>query len=404
MATSGDRHPEGSRVSTTLVLPLAAVAAALIAIFGEDDSFGAVTVVGALAGLVPWALVAGGVRIPLVAFGAWTLAAGVLVVTVGSSAGGMFPVMIALVYVAKATDDWWLIGTMVVGGAAAIVVLAIAEKSVHQSGMIYFLGGTGISLLSGRQLRQRERLVDELRAMQQLRVEHAAVEERTRIAREIHDVVAHSLTVVMLHVTGARRVLGSNPARAEEALARAESVGRESLDSIRQVVGLLRAGEEGRSATEPSQPGLDALDALVAGYRSAGVDLSVDVRFVDLDPAIGLVVYRLVQESVANALQHAPGAPCTVLIDTVQPASPYARRLHVEIANSPARNPVSTVAIRSATRPGLGVRGMRERVLAAGGTFRAGPDDAGGWRVVATLPLRAAVAVQEPSTATRTTP
>ncbi|MBA3399944.1 MAG: hypothetical protein H0U01_08285, partial [Acidimicrobiia bacterium] len=238
MATSGDRHPEGSRVSTTLVLPLAAVAAALIAIFGEDDSFGAVTVVGALAGLVPWALVAGGVRIPLVAFGAWTLAAGVLVVTVGSSAGGMFPVMIALVYVAKATDDWWLIGTMVVGGAAAIVVLAIAEKSVHQSGMIYFLGGTGISLLSGRQLRQRERLVDELRAMQQLRVEHAAVEERTRIAREIHDVVAHSLTVVMLHVTGARRVLGSNPARAEEALARAESVGRESLDSIRQVVGL----------------------------------------------------------------------------------------------------------------------------------------------------------------------
>jgi len=386
MATSGDRHPEGSRVSTTLVLPLAAVAAALIAIFGEDDSFGAVTVVGALAGLVPWALVAGGVRIPLVAFGAWTLAAGVLVVTVGSSAGGMFPVMIALVYVAKATDDWWLIGTMVVGGAAAIVVLAIAEKSVHQSGMIYFLGGTGISLLSGRQLRQRERLVDELRAMQQLRVEHAAVEERTRIAREIHDVVAHSLTVVMLHVTGARRVLGSNPARAEEALARAESVGRESLDSIRQVVGLLRAGEDGRSATEPSQPGLDALDALVVGYRSAGVDLSVDFRFVDLDPAIGLVVYRLVQESVANALQHAPGAPCTVVIDTVQPANPYAGQL------------------RSATRPGLGVRGMRERVLAAGGTFRAGPDDAGGWRVVATLPLRAAVAVQEPSTATRTTP
>jgi signal transduction histidine kinase len=293
---------------------------------------------------------------------------------------------------------------MVVASCAAIAANSIDVKSVHETGMVYFTGGIGIGLLSGRQLRQRDRLVDELRAMQQLRVEHAAVEERTRIAREIHDVVAHSLTVVMLHVTGARRVLGSNPARAEEALARAESVGRESLDSIRQVVGLLRAGDDGRSATEPSQPGLDALDALVAGYRSAGVDLSVDVRFVDLDPAIGLVVYRLVQESVANALQHAPGAPCTVLIDTVQPASPCAGPLHVEIANSPARNPVSTVAIRSATRPGLGVRGMRERVLAAGGTFRAGPDDTGGWRVVATLPLRAAVAVQEPSTATRTTP
>ncbi|MEJ7722374.1 MAG: hypothetical protein WKF58_18955 [Ilumatobacteraceae bacterium] len=240
--------------------------------------------------------------------------------------------------------------------------------------------------------------------MQQLRVEHAAVEERTRIAREDprrRRPLAHGGDAARHR---ARRVLGSNPARAEEALARAESVGRESLDSIRQVVGLLRAGEDGRSATEPSQPGLDDLDALVAGYRSAGVDLSVDVRFVDLDPAIGLVVYRLVQESVANALQHAPGAPCTVLIDTVQPASPYAGRLHVEIANSPARNPVSTVAIRSAARPGLGVRGMRERVLAAGGDVSrrsrrrrrlAGRRD---------LPLRAAVAVQEPSTATRTTP
>ena len=148
--------------------------------------------------------------------------------------------------------------------------------------------------------------------MNELRVEHAAAAERTRIARDVHDVVAHSLTVVMLHVTGARRALATDPARADEALARAEMVGRESLDSIRQVMGLLRDPGGGhptcrRTGARPT------CAALIDGYRAGGLDVTSD-RQLDadgsLDPAVELVVFRVVQESLANVLQHAPGAAC----------------------------------------------------------------------------------------------
>lgn len=386
MATAGEQHSAHPQLATTLVLPLAAVAMALVAIFGEGVSFGAPTVAGALAGLVPWALIAGGVRLPLVAFALATLLSGAVVVCGDSNPGGMFPLLIAVVFVAKSTDDLRLVGGMVAGSYATIIVLTIAEQSADETGAIYFLGGAGISLLSGRMLRRQERLVEELQEMQQLHVEHAAAEERTRIAREIHDVVAHSLTVVMLHVTGARRVLGSDPVRAGEALARAESVGRDSLDSIRKVVGLLRAGEGVTPGTDQPQPGLASLDELVSGYRAGGLDVSVDVRLggAALEPATELVVYRVVQESLSNVIQHAPGALSAVTIAAV--GEPARRDVEVEVLNGPARatpSPQPGAAVRS----GLGVRGMCERVEAAGGTLRAGPDGEG-WRVAATLPLR----------------
>ena len=105
------------------------------------------------------------------------------------------------------------------------------DGNTHESGALYFIGGIGISALSGLMLRRQELITAELAAMNELRVEHAASEERARIARDVHDVVAHSLTVVMLHLTGARRVLATDPQAADEALARAESVGRETASS-----------------------------------------------------------------------------------------------------------------------------------------------------------------------------
>ena len=302
-----ERVDSGQRLSTTLVLAIAAVGCALLAIFGEDGSFRAGTIAPALLGLVPWALEAAGVRVPPALFAAWSLGCAAAIVLWQENPGGMFPVMVMVVWVLRETGDFRVTVPTIVVSAGLIIGLAIMDGNTHESGALYFLGGIGISALSGLMLRRQELITAELAAMNELRVEHAASEERARIARDVHDVVAHSLTVVMLHLTGARRVLATDPQAADEALARAESVGRDSLESIRQVMGLLR--EPGREAV----PGIAELPSLLEAYRAGGlaIDASVDnVRA--LDPATGLVIYRVVQESLTNALRHAPGAACRV--------------------------------------------------------------------------------------------
>jgi signal transduction histidine kinase len=187
-------------------------------------------------------------------------------------------------------------------------------------------------------------------------------------------VVAHSLTVVMLHLTGARRALASDPARADEALARAELVGRESLQSIRQVMGLLR--DDSIDPATPS-PGIAEVQPLIDGYRAGGLVVDAELRMAStVDPIVGAVIYRVIQESLTNALRHAGGSSCVVDLHD-GPGS-----VTVEIVNGPG-----TAVGVSDRRIGLGLRGMAERVRALGGRFAAGPTDDGGWRVTATIPV-----------------
>ena len=372
--STDERAGSGQHLSTTLVLAIAAVGCALLAIFGEDGSFRAGTIAPALLGLVPWALEAAGVRVPPALFAAWSLGCAAAIVLWQENPGGMFPVMVMVVWVLRDTGDWRVTVPTIVVSAGLIIGLAIMDGNTHESGALYFLGGIGISALSGMMLRRQELITAELAAMNELRVEHAASEERARIARDVHDVVAHSLTVVMLHLTGARRVLATDPQAADEALARAESVGRDSLESIRQVMGLLR--EPGREVV----PGIAELPSLLEAYRAGGlaVDASVDeVR--SLDPATGLVIYRVVQESLTNALRHAPGAACRVAL-----RESAGRELTVEVRNGPAPGATPT----GDGRVGQGLRGMTERVRALGGELRAGRTPDGGWVVVATIPRR----------------
>ncbi|MGI9053718.1 MAG: sensor histidine kinase [Ilumatobacteraceae bacterium] len=366
------------RVPTTVLMSIAAVGAALVAVFGESGAFTGVGLASALAGLVPWALVAGGVRVPPPLFAVLGLVPVWFGVVVAENPGGMFPAMLLATWVTRTSSSRWLVVGTLVAAAGSIVTLALRTSEAHENGMVYFIGGLGISWLAGRMLRRQELLNQELQAMNDLRVQHAAVAERTRIASEVHDVVAHSLTVVMLHLTGARRALATDPQRADEALARAETVGRDSLDSIRQVMGLLRDPGTGRDV---SQPGLADISALVDGYRTAGLALEVVDRIdaSDVDPTVQLVAYRVVQESLANALQHAPGSSCAVTVER------STGELRVEVINAAAT--VATTA-RSA-RAGLGLRGMIERVRAVGGELTAGPSADGGWRVSARIPLRA---------------
>jgi len=372
-------------MATTTVMAIAAGGAALIAMFGKPASFTALTVGFALATLVPWALAAGGVRVPPVLFALMTVGPAAVIVLVDRNPGGVFPVLLAVTWFMRNHALRRLNWTVLAAAAALVVGLAVLEGSTHETGTVYFLGGLGVAAIAGIVLRRQEVLVARLSDAHARQAAFAVVEERTRIAREVHDVVAHSLTVTMLHVSGARRVLATDPDRAAEALDRAETVGRESLDSIRQVVGLLRTGGDGDGRPRPL-PALDDIPALVEQYRVAGLPVSGELRLdgVGADPATSLTAYRVVQEALANALQHAPGSPVRLEVG----GTPDLSLLRIV-----AENPTPSSGGRSPRdRAGLGVRGMAERVRAAGGSMQVGAVDGRVWRVEALIPLRQTVA------------
>jgi signal transduction histidine kinase len=225
-------------------------------------------------------------------------------------------------------------------------------------------------------VRRQNQLVLELRAAQDALATAAAAEERARIAREVHDVIAHSLTVTLLHVSAARLAVQDRPDDAVAALAEAERLGRRSLADVRRAVGLLGATQDGGAA--PPLPSVADVPALVAEYRVAGMDagLAVTGDADLLSSATSLALYRIAEESLANAARHAPGAAVAVEL-CVEPD-----RAVLRIVNGAA--PVAVP--RSDSRTGLGLTGMRQRTDLIGGRLtvgRSGP----GWRVEVEVPL-----------------
>jgi signal transduction histidine kinase len=233
-----------------------------------------------------------------------------------------------------------------------------------------WMAGTTLSVLAGLFIRHEIDLVAQLRAAQAGLAERARAEERNRIARELHDVIAHTLTVSLLHVTSARLAVEHDPADAARALAEAERLGRESLDEVRLAVGMLhQQGDGGRTAP---LPGAGELPVLVERFRSAGADVTLTI---DGDPGrlpatTGLAVYRILQEALTNAAKHAPGSPTAVHLGI----DPDAVELAVDSAAEPG------------TGTGVGMISMRERAESLGGRCQAGPGGQG-WLVRATLPL-----------------
>lgn len=206
-------------------------------------------------------------------------------------------------------------------------------------------------------------------------VELAARDERARIAREMHDVVAHGLSVIVVQADGARYAATKEPQRATEALATIAETGREALTEMRQLLGLLRS-EDG-PALAP-QPGLADVDALVEEARTTGmpVELRRDPQLPRVPDSVGLTVYRIVQESLTNVRKHAgPAASAEVVLGW------DGGSLQVEVADD---------GRGAATRPdgrGLGLAGIRERVAVHGGTVDAGPRPGGGFAVSARIPV-----------------
>jgi signal transduction histidine kinase len=242
-----------------------------------------------------------------------------------------------------------------------------------------------------RQMQERSRelqvLAAKLAAQQEAVAASAAVAERSRIAREVHDSVAHSVSVMVLQMGGLRRLLPDKP-EAQEVLHGLERLGREAVDEMRRVVGILREGGGGEDDAHPApQPSLSRLDSVLGELRTGGmpIELVVTGDAVELPQLVDVSAVRVVQEALSNVVRHAGGAAT-----------------RVELAYAPDRVTVTVTddgrprlpAAEEGTEPAPGGHGqlhMRERVSVAGGVLEVGPLRGGGYRVRAGFPVQAAL-------------
>jgi signal transduction histidine kinase len=226
---------------------------------------------------------------------------------------------------------------------------------------------------STRALEGRARAAE---ANQRAMAEQAVADERRRIARELHDVVAHHVSVMGVLATGARRVLPRRPEAADEALGTIEDTSRTTLRELRRLLDVLRTDAESAADLAP-QPNLAGIETLVEQVRDAGLPvlLQVDGEPRGLDPGVALTVYRIAQEALTNALKHAGPATAEVRLRF------GVYWLTVEVSDT-GRGPAP-----GRTTVGHGLVGMRERVSLYGGTLRTGPRPGGGYRVYAKIPV-----------------
>ncbi len=311
----------------------------------------------------------------------------------------------ALVVVLGVRTDWRL--TAAVWTAATVVTLALvavvparwepadvwASTFVVSAGSTLLLAGAAVAI--GQRRAVRVELAEARRDAELEQARRRTVEERARIARELHDVVAHSMSVVHMQAESAPyRLAGLQPeARAEFAAIAGTS--RTALREMRQLLGTLRGEAQAERAP---QPRLADLPDLVARTRAAGIPVTLELAAVDgdADRLAQLTAYRVVQEALGNVARHAPGAPTVVTVTR------RAAALAVEVAN--AAPPTDALAAAPPDDGGFGLAGMRERVAALGGTIQHGPDGDGGFRVAVALPTTAPAADRAGAQPPRPTP
>lgn len=268
--------------------------------------------------------------------------------------------------------------TTVAGVVAAAVFVGSAVGGTPH-GSWYRLGVVvlGVGLLAGTWTAGRmvrDRRAEAARSATEL-AGRAVAEERLRIARELHDVVAHSMSLIAVKAGTANHVAATRPDEAADALRVIETTSRTALAEMRHLLGVLRS--DATTAELAPLPGLDGLPALIERAEQAGVSVELEVRGPErLPEGVAVSVYRIVQEALTNAVRHAAPARCRVSVV----AGPAEVRVEVTDDGSGAGVPPSGHA------PGHGLIGMRERVLMYGGSFHAGPRPGGGFGVLARLP------------------
>jgi signal transduction histidine kinase len=272
----------------------------------------------------------------------------------------------------------------VLEGGVVLAAVRFAPAGDTVGSLVFLSGLVVAAYFLGTSVRNRRAylgaLVDraaraELERDQQARL--AATAERTRIARELHDIVAHSLTVVVTLAEAATASAESDPRAAQAAMGQVATTGRAALTEMRRLLGVLRTDSEDSPAEFGPAPGLDGVDDLVAGARAAGlpVRLTVGGRPRALAGAMDATAHRIVQESLTNVLKHAvQPSGVDVLVRWGEDD------LQLQITDDGR-------AGASSAGPGHGLTGMRERLALFGGELSAGPGTTGGWRVRATLPV-----------------
>lgn len=289
------------------------------------------------------------------------------------------------------TRAWLAMGVSIaVLMSAASVSLLDTNEGFGYFTAISMMAFLAAAIAAGVLMRNRQRIfVDTERraavaeADRLAEAERAVTRERNRIAREMHDVVAHSMSVISVQAAAGREIVHTNPDKAAEVLARIEEVGRESLAELRRMLGVLRESGDGAASSLSPQPGVADIAGAVAQSEASGVatQLVIDGPRRPLAPGVELAVFRIVQEALTNVRKHAgTSASATVHL------SYDTDSLVVEIADD-GRGAATSLA-RSGS--GHGLIGMRERVDIYGGSLQAGPRPGGGYAVRATLPITAA--------------
>ena len=365
------RPPTPRRTDVALAAALFAFFVAEVALEARFDGDRAVSAIAAVAmcAALLWRRSA-----PLLAVGA-----GVGVIVLSNTAAlalaetGAFSLAIVVA--------WYSLGRHARGRAAqagGVLVAAAVPLAALEPGEDFLLGDLAfIGLifagpwLTGVVLRRRH---DDERALEDRAAGLAVADERARIARELHDVVSHAISLIVLQARGGRRMLDTHPEETREALDAIEHAGAQALDEMRRMLGVLR--ERGDDAALSPRPSLRELDDVVARVRATGLHVDVDVQGepVELPPGIDISAYRIVQEALTNALKHAGPAHAMLCVRYASDA------LEVEVIDDGAGN-------GDGGGSGLGLAGLRERVAVYGGVLEAGARPQGGYALRARLPL-----------------
>ncbi len=279
--------------------------------------------------------------------------------------------------------------SLIVGGTSVGVIVAwtavgVAVYDLPIPMLVTVFGFVTFPFVLGREARRREQRALELEARairaefeRERRAADAVQEERSRIARELHDVIAHEVTVMTIQAAAAGRVLATDPAKTSEAIKAVEHAGHRALTEMRRLLGLVRTDAEGELVP---MPGLASLDSLVEQMADAGlqVRLTVDGNPFALPSGIDVNAFRIVQESLTNAVKHAgPGAQADVIVAFND------NELRIDVTDD-GRGAAEALTTNGS---GQGLVGMRERLALLDGSLSAGPRRGGGYRVRATIPL-----------------
>ena len=273
-------------------------------------------------------------------------------------------------------DAYWPLAVWV-AEIVAHLALPARGSGATQTALI-FLGVTAVVWIRGDAVRSG---LVEAERQRELRARQAVADERTRIARELHDVVSQALGVIVMQAGGAGSVPVLEEPDAKAVLATIEQTGRQAFAEMRRLVGVLREDDE--EAVLAPQPTVGEIPALLARLASAGLDVDLEIEGTRLEASAGveLSAYRIVQEALTNTLKHSGAGHATVRLSW----SPD--HLEVEVSDDgPAADAAAPPPVL-ADSGGKGLVGMRERVLLYGGELEAGPSPHGGYRVAARLPL-----------------